>query len=257
MAKKSKTTAKSNDAELAEAVRASAHHIWQAGLGAFAKAQEEGGKVFAKLVKEGTDLQKRSQELAENKMPGVTDKVTKMAGSIGKQAAGSWDKLEHAIEDRVARSLASLGVSTKKDLQILNKQVEELTKSVKALSGKKPATTKAKAKAPAKKKATAKATLKTAVKKVSKVVAKKTVKKPVVAKAAPKTAVKKTPKAVAKNPGTAKKAAAKPATVKKIPSKKPVAAKKPAPKPAEVMAAPAAKPEAVMPAVVTPDSAAN
>ena len=35
---------------LSRAVRSSAQQIWQAGLGAFAKAQEEGGRVFSKLV---------------------------------------------------------------------------------------------------------------------------------------------------------------------------------------------------------------
>src|SRR5450830_532174 len=107
------------DKELASAVRSSAQQIWQAGLGAFAKAQEEGGKVFAKLVKEGTDLQKRTQKLAEDKVSGVTDTVTKIADNVSKQASGSWDKLEQVFEDRVSRSLSSLGVPTRKDIQAL------------------------------------------------------------------------------------------------------------------------------------------
>ncbi|MEN9867996.1 MAG: hypothetical protein RL748_3586, partial [Pseudomonadota bacterium] len=53
MVKKLKATGKTDDKQLASAVRTSAQQIWQAGLGAFAKAQEEGGKVFTKLVKEG------------------------------------------------------------------------------------------------------------------------------------------------------------------------------------------------------------
>ncbi|HEU4843331.1 MAG TPA: phasin family protein, partial [Burkholderiaceae bacterium] len=43
MVKKLKTLAKDDDKQLANAVRNSAQQIWQAGLGAFAKAQEEGG----------------------------------------------------------------------------------------------------------------------------------------------------------------------------------------------------------------------
>jgi hypothetical protein len=39
--------------QLAQTVKDSAHQIWLAGLGAFAKAQEEGTKVFDALVKEG------------------------------------------------------------------------------------------------------------------------------------------------------------------------------------------------------------
>jgi poly(hydroxyalkanoate) granule-associated protein len=175
MVKKLKALSKSDDKQLAEAVRTSAQQIWQAGLGAFAKAQEEGGKVFAKLVKEGTDLQKRTQKLAEDKVSGVTDTVTKMADNVSKQASGSWDKLEQVFEDRVSRSLSSLGVPTKKDIQTLTKRVEELSKSVTTMNGKKPAATKASPKAK-----TAKAPIK---KTVAKLVA--------VKKAAPKAAPKK------------------------------------------------------------------
>jgi poly(hydroxyalkanoate) granule-associated protein len=168
MVKKAKISTKSDDKLLAEAIRGSAHQIWQAGLGAFAKAQEEGGKVFAKLVKDGTDLQKRTQKRAEDKVGDVTDSVTKIAGSVSKQAADSWDKLEQVFEDRVSRALARLGVPTMKDIQALTARVEELNKMVKtppakklAASAKKPPAKNAVRKAPAKKTA-AKPSTKTA-----------------------------------------------------------------------------------------------
>jgi Poly(hydroxyalcanoate) granule associated protein (phasin) len=50
----------STDEQLfAEAVRASAQQIWQAGLGAFGKAQEESSKMFASLIRESADAQAR------------------------------------------------------------------------------------------------------------------------------------------------------------------------------------------------------
>ncbi len=137
MVKKLKAATKADDKQLASAVRTSAQQIWQAGLGAFAKAQEEGGKVFTKLVKEGTDLQKRTQKMAEDKVSDVTGTVTKMAGGVTKQATGSWDKLETVFEERVARALTSIGVPTQKDIQLLTQRVEQLSKAVSELSGKK------------------------------------------------------------------------------------------------------------------------
>lgn len=196
MVKKLKALAKADDHQLAEAVRTSAQQIWQAGLGAFAKAQEEGGKVFAKLVKEGTELQKRTQKLAGAKVSDVSETVTKMADNVSKQAAGSWDKLEQVFEDRVARSLTSLGVPSQKDIQALTRRVEELNKAVAALSGKKPAVAKAAAPAraaakPAAKKPAAKPVVKAAAKPATKAVAKPAAKpaakssaKPVAKKAA-------------------------------------------------------------------------
>ena len=120
------------DKELASAVRSSAQQIWQAGLGAFAKAQEEGGRVFSKLVKEGTEFQKR----AEDKVADVSDGVSKLADGVGKQASGSWDKLEQVFEERVARALATIGVPMQNDIAALHAKIDALSLQVAALSGK-------------------------------------------------------------------------------------------------------------------------
>lgn len=162
MVKKLKALTQSDDKQLAEAVRLSAQQIWQAGLGAFAKAQEEGGKVFARLVQEGTELQKRTQKLAEDKVSDVSDTVTRVADSVGKQAAGSWDKLEKVFEDRVSRSLKSLGVPTQEDILALTARIEELSKAVDALGKKSAGSRRVSKKAGAK--AAAKQTTKVAAK---------------------------------------------------------------------------------------------
>ena len=54
---------------LSDAVKESAQQIWLAGLGAFSKAQAEGGKVFEALVKEGVNMQRKTQTVAEEKSP--------------------------------------------------------------------------------------------------------------------------------------------------------------------------------------------
>ncbi len=191
MVKKSKSVDKADDKQLASAVRTSAQQIWQAGLGAFAKAQEEGGKVFTKLVKEGTSLQKRTQKMAEDKVSDVTGSVTKMADDVSKQASGSWDKLEQVFEERVARALTSIGVPTQKDIQLLTQRVEELSRAVAQLSGKKSAAPKvvAKVEVPVKKAAAKPAVKATAAKSTTKAATK--AEAPAVAKSAAKPATKK------------------------------------------------------------------
>jgi poly(hydroxyalkanoate) granule-associated protein len=151
MVRKSKAVGESDDGHLAEVVRASAQQIWQAGLGAFAKAQDEGGKVFAALVKEGSALQKRTQKLASGKVAEVTETVSKAADAVSRQASGSWDKLEQVFEDRVSRSLKNLGVPTQDDIRLLTKRIEELNEAVAKLSGKKPRARKTAARPMAKK----------------------------------------------------------------------------------------------------------
>ncbi|MCO5106555.1 MAG: phasin family protein [Burkholderiaceae bacterium] len=156
MVKKLKAMAesKSEGKQLAAAVRDSAQQIWLAGLGAFSKAQEEGGKVFEALVKEGLGIQRRTRAMTEEKIGEVTGKMSKAAGDITKQATHSWDKLEQVFEDRVSRALKRLGVPTSKDIQALMHRVETLNDNVQALSGATPVKTR---KAPAARKAAAKA----------------------------------------------------------------------------------------------------
>lgn len=127
------------DSQLARAVRASAHQIWQAGLGAFAKAQKEGGRVFSELVQEGSELQKRTRSLAEDRVSEMTETVGKVADGVSKQASGSWDKLEQVFEDRVARALGTIGVPTRKDIEALGRQVEQLREMVAEMAGQKAA----------------------------------------------------------------------------------------------------------------------
>jgi poly(hydroxyalkanoate) granule-associated protein len=123
-----------SESQLRAAVKESAQEIWLAGLGAFAKAQEEGQKVFKALVREGTGIQRRTMKVTEDRVNDVTARVTKVAAGLQKQANGTWDKLESVFEARVERALTRLGVPTNKEIAALTKRVEELTRSVGALT---------------------------------------------------------------------------------------------------------------------------
>jgi poly(hydroxyalkanoate) granule-associated protein len=153
-AKKAASPAGLLDSQLASSVKDSAQQIWLAGMGAFAKAQAEGGKVFEALVKEGVSLQRKTQAVAEEKLGDVTGKVSSMASEVTSKAGASWDKLENIFEERTAKALGKLGVPTAKDVAELQRRVEELSAAVAKLSrttAKTPATKTAPAKAPAKK----------------------------------------------------------------------------------------------------------
>ena len=128
------------DSELAKTVRDSAQQIWLAGLGAFSKAQEEGGKVFQALVKEGMSLQRKTQTVAGDKLTDATSRMASMATEISSKASGQWDKLETIFEERVARALKKLGVPTAKEIDALATRVEELNRTVASMrSGPAPA----------------------------------------------------------------------------------------------------------------------
>lgn len=152
-AKKSASKASPDtESPLANAVKDSAQQIWQAGLGAFNRAQAEGSKAFEALVKEGVTFQRKTQSAAEEKISEATSKMSSMATDISAKATGQWDKLETIFEDRVAKALGKLGVPSAKDINALIARVDELNKSVQKLSAKAAAApAKPSAKAPAKK----------------------------------------------------------------------------------------------------------
>ena len=118
---------------LSRAVRSSAQQIWQAGLGAFAKAQQEGGREFTRLVRDGSELQKRARSVED-----ATDTVARKAERSSRRASGTWGKLEQVFEERVARALATIGVPARSDMEALNHRIEELERTVAELAGEHP-----------------------------------------------------------------------------------------------------------------------
>lgn len=146
---------KLTQAQLSGSVKDSAQQIWQAGLGAFTRAQAEGSKAFESLVKEGVSIQRKTSAAAEEKISEATSKMSHMATDITSKASGQWDKLENIFEERVAKALNKLGVPSAKDVNALIARIDELNKAVQKLSAKPEPVAAAKA-APAKKAKSAK-----------------------------------------------------------------------------------------------------
>lgn len=136
MVKKLRKIAESkSDGQMAKSVRESAQQIWLAGLGAFAKAREDGSKVFETLVQEGRNLQAKTREIAGDRLDDVADRVGEVTGRVSRQASESWDRLEQVFEQRVSRALVRLGLPTAEELAELSERVDRLAASVAPLGG--------------------------------------------------------------------------------------------------------------------------
>jgi len=118
--------------QMSEHMKNSAQQIWQAGLGAFAKAQEEGSKVFEALVKDGSQFQETTLQ-AQAKMAEAAAKASAMASDMGQRASGQFDRLEGIFEERVAKALHSMGLPNAQDMADLQARVAALEAEVKAL----------------------------------------------------------------------------------------------------------------------------
>jgi len=109
-----------------------AQHVWLAGLGAMAKAQEQGTKAIEALVNEGLAFQRKSQAQAQQRLQEATERLSHMASDFGQQATGRVDKLEHLFEDRVAKALHRLGMPSLLDIQMLTDRVAQLENQLEA-----------------------------------------------------------------------------------------------------------------------------
>lgn len=129
--------------DLSSTVKDSAQQIWLAGLGAFAKAQEEGSKVFDTLVKEGMTMQRKTQTAAGEKLSEATSRMNTMASDLSSRASGQWDKLETLFEGRVSKALMRLNVPTADHVAALNARIEELNRTLSKVAGGRSASAKA------------------------------------------------------------------------------------------------------------------
>jgi poly(hydroxyalkanoate) granule-associated protein len=119
--------------DLAQSVLDSSRQIWLAGLGAFARAQAEGQKVFESLVKQGESLETKTKQAAMDTAAAARGAAKAKAKEVQAMAGGTWDKLEQVFEDRVARALSKLGVHTQSDVERLAERVDALSERVNEL----------------------------------------------------------------------------------------------------------------------------
>ena len=131
--------ARENKAAPGKSIMESAQHIWLAGLGAFAKAQGEGGKLFDGLVKQGSQLEQKTRQIV-GKVDEVRGAVESGVTQVRERTQETWDRLEQVFETRVSNALAKLGVPGRKELDELLKRVDELNREVRKLNGTAPKT---------------------------------------------------------------------------------------------------------------------
>jgi poly(hydroxyalkanoate) granule-associated protein len=133
MVRKTKEAANPEQSALVDAVCSSAQQIWEAGLGAFARAQKEGNELFDRLVQEGGELARLTERFTPDSGLQGSGAMSRLAENMSRQASGSWDKLERIFEDRVARAMRSLGVPSRDDVEALSQELAEVKGKLAAL----------------------------------------------------------------------------------------------------------------------------
>ena len=114
------------------------NQIWLAGLGALARAQKEGQKLFQSLVTEGRTLQTNTREATEEAITSAIDElrgaITSRTDAVRDKATETWDNVEKIFQSRVQKALQQLGVPTAREINALSRKVDELNRGVQELA---------------------------------------------------------------------------------------------------------------------------
>ena len=112
--------------KLQDELKESAHRIWLAGLGALAAAEEEGSKVFSRLVDRGRDVEAKGRVEAKDQFDKAKDQFEKAKAKAG----STWDEVSAKVDEAVTSALHRLGVPTREEIRNLTQKVEELNAKV-------------------------------------------------------------------------------------------------------------------------------
>jgi poly(hydroxyalkanoate) granule-associated protein len=129
-----KTSRKKAPKSVDDRVKQSAQKIWLAGLGAFALAEEEGGKLFRSLVSKGKGFEGKGREQldrARKELGSMTDaareKASEVAGEVRDRAGSTWESVGDRLDDAVSTALHKVGVPTREEIHKLTRRIEHLT----------------------------------------------------------------------------------------------------------------------------------
>lgn len=123
--------------QVAERVKESANQIWLAGLGAYAKAEKEGTKLFEVLVRDGEKLESKTRDFVERQLTTARDQVTAARDKVDEvkaRATGSWGKVEKAFDERVSNALHRLDIPTKADFDDVSARIDALADRIRVLA---------------------------------------------------------------------------------------------------------------------------
>ena len=119
------STQTGTDRNVQEEIKESVHRIWLAGLGALATAEEEGGKIFSRLVERGRDV--------ESKGKVEVDKMKVDAERFKAKAESTFETWGDKFDEKLTATLRRLGVPTREEIRNLTQKVEELNAKIETL----------------------------------------------------------------------------------------------------------------------------
>lgn len=93
--------------------------IWLAGLGAVARAEEEGQEIFERFVERGRKVEKSQFKSLDRTVARTTDTLKDWS-----------DKVQGTVRDGMKEVLHRVGMPSRQDLEHLSARINDLSKKV-------------------------------------------------------------------------------------------------------------------------------
>lgn len=114
------------------------HNIWLAGLGALARAQREGPRLFDSLVEEGSEVHEHARDVTQTAFKKVVAEARGAAdarvNALRGKAGETWENVEKIFQSRVRNALQQLGMPTSREIRALTLKVDQLSRGVEGLT---------------------------------------------------------------------------------------------------------------------------
>lgn len=104
--------------------------VWLAGLGALATVEEEGTKLFNRLVDRGQEFEEERRETLKE----ATEKAREQGDEALAQLEEAGEETQSVLSDSVNSALERFGVPTRKEVDDLTDKVEHLSQQVDELA---------------------------------------------------------------------------------------------------------------------------
>jgi len=111
--------------EVTSSVTDTAHQVFLAGLGAAALSQEEGSRLFDRLVTRGRKVETEGRKKVTQGKKQIT--------AAKKRAGKAIDRVQGELDGRLAKVASRLGIPNQDQIRLLTERVAELTRKVEGL----------------------------------------------------------------------------------------------------------------------------
>ena len=130
MADTKKKAKKSRMDEIQKELSDRGRDVWLAGLGALATVEEEGSKLYKRLIERGKAYENTSTKQIKQLSDRMNEEKEKAVDRAEKTASSA----QSAVSETIDKALERFGVPTQKEVNDLSKKVDKLSAQIEKLS---------------------------------------------------------------------------------------------------------------------------